>query len=37
MATKMNKRLNSVAIGSAEGFVQADKVIKSASKTGTIC
>ncbi len=34
LASKINKRLNAVAIGSAEGFFQAEKVINNASKTG---
>ena len=34
LATKINKRLNAVAIGSTEGFIQAEKVINNASKTG---
>ncbi|XP_022096690.1 cytoplasmic dynein 1 heavy chain 1-like isoform X2 [Acanthaster planci] len=34
LAAEVNKGLSSIAIGSAEGFSQADKVINSASKTG---
>ncbi|XP_064623935.1 cytoplasmic dynein 1 heavy chain 1-like isoform X3 [Lineus longissimus] len=34
LATELNKAITSIAIGSAEGFSQADKVINSASKSG---
>ncbi|XP_047029280.1 dynein heavy chain, cytoplasmic isoform X1 [Helicoverpa zea] len=34
MATEMNKPLSSIAIGSAEGFNQAERAINTACKTG---
>ncbi|WAR20651.1 DYHC1-like protein [Mya arenaria] len=34
LATELGKQLTSIAIGSAEGFTQADKVINSSSKSG---
>ena len=34
LATELNRQITSIAIGSAEGFSQADKTINSASKTG---
>lgn len=34
MATELNKPLSSIAIGSAEGFNQAERAINSACKTG---
>ncbi len=34
MATELNKGITSIAIGSAEGFSQAEKAINSAAKTG---
>ncbi len=34
LATKQNKQITSIAIGSAEGFSQAEKAINSAVKTG---
>lgn len=34
LATELNKQISSIAIGSAEGFNQADRAINSACKTG---
>ena len=34
LATEINKQITSIAIGSAEGFNQADKAIASAAKSG---
>ncbi|XP_014790579.2 cytoplasmic dynein 1 heavy chain 1 [Octopus bimaculoides] len=34
LAAELNKQITSIAIGSAEGFTQADKAINSASKSG---
>ncbi|XP_030854690.1 cytoplasmic dynein 1 heavy chain 1 [Strongylocentrotus purpuratus] len=34
MAAELNKTISSIAIGSAEGFSQAEKVINSSTKTG---
>jgi dynein heavy chain 1 len=34
LAAELNKQITSIAIGSAEGFSQADKAINSASKSG---
>lgn len=34
LATELSKGLSSIAIGSAEGFTQADKAINSAAKSG---
>ena len=34
LATELNKGITSIAIGSAEGFSQADKAINSAVKNG---
>jgi len=34
LATELNKQMTSIAIGSAEGFSQADKAINSAIKSG---
>lgn len=34
LATELNKPITSIAIGSAEGFSQADKAINSATKSG---
>lgn len=34
MATELNKPLSSIAIGSAEGFNQAERAINTACKTG---
>ncbi|XP_059178510.1 cytoplasmic dynein 1 heavy chain 1-like isoform X2 [Physella acuta] len=34
LAAELNKQITSIAIGSAEGFTQADKVINSSSKSG---
>ncbi|XP_072172912.1 cytoplasmic dynein 1 heavy chain 1-like [Diadema setosum] len=34
MAAELNKTITSIAIGSAEGFSQAEKVINSSTKTG---
>ncbi|RUS77140.1 hypothetical protein EGW08_015096 [Elysia chlorotica] len=34
LAAELNKPITSIAIGSAEGFTQADKVINSSSKSG---
>jgi len=35
IARKLNKKLSSIAIGSAEGFEQAEQFINSASKIGS--
>ena len=34
LATELNRQMTSIAIGSAEGFSQAEKAINSAVKTG---
>ncbi|XP_064603299.1 cytoplasmic dynein 1 heavy chain 1-like isoform X2 [Liolophura sinensis] len=34
LATELGKQITSIAIGSAEGFTEADKVINSSSKSG---
>lgn len=36
LATELNKPMTSIAIGSAEGFSQADKAINSAVKNGRL-
>lgn len=36
MATELNKPLSSIAIGSAEGFNQAERAINTACKTGRL-
>ncbi len=37
LATELNRQITSIAIGSAEGFSQAEKAINSAVKTGRYC
>lgn len=37
LAAELNKRISSIAIGSAEGFSQAERAINAACKSGHFC